>query len=142
MHLQTQGPVPRHDGPRLGFDVVGRQVIRPHGGRASLNIRFPGLEVVGGSHADCIALLWCQFSSDRFYNLKCDFRLDIEDVVDGHFSIKRFRPQVLIGCNVDQLGVDADALAGTLDAAFQNDAYTQFIGNLGDLFGGVAVLHH
>ena len=46
-----------------------------------------------------------------------DFTLEDEDV--GDLAIVGLRPKMRVSARVDQLGVDAQMLAGTLDAAFE-----------------------
>ncbi len=81
-------------------------------------------------------------AGNRVDDLAGDFGLDVENVIDGQFAVEGLRPQVFVGGHVDQLGVDADPVAGPLHAAFEDGGDAQFGGDFGDCLGGAAVLHH
>src|SRR3954447_7055593 len=63
-------------------------------------------------------LLGCQLDLEPRYDLSCQLILDGEDV--GEIAIVPVGPQMATRGRIDQLGCDADAVAGLAHAAFEH----------------------
>ena len=66
-----------------------------------------------------------------------DVVLDGENV--GQVTVITFGPQVAAGVAVDQLGGDADAVAGLANAALQGELDAEFAAGIGDMDGPALV---
>ena len=97
---------------RVGVEVAGAVRHRRRRAHAHVQVAVDGLDDGGG-----------------------DFVLDVEQVVGGERAVVGFRPQVLVALGVDQLGGDAQAVAGAADAAFQHVPHFQRVGDRGDAQG-------
>ena len=73
-------------------------------------------------------LVFGQFDRKCISEATGDFVLQCENVVRR--SIEAFGPDVTVGNGVDELGVDPDLLRRALNAAFEDIAHTQFLGDL------------
>ncbi len=72
-----------------------------------------------------------QHAVQRDDDLAGDFALHRKQVVDREFAIVSLRPDMLVGRRVDQLHVDPDAIAGPLDAAFEDMGDVELAADIG-----------
>ena len=85
---------------------------------AALEIVVVGVDVLRGRRLDRLPFAWQQLDLELIHDRLRDFVLDGEDV--GQISVVAIGPEVRSLFCIDQLGVDADAIARLSNAALEN----------------------
>src|ERR1700730_936983 len=96
-----------------GFLVIPARSATPHCGAPPENViqRVGPLGQAGGFRTD-------QLPTERVGDAARDLVLYSEQIAD--VVVETFRPEMRVGCGVDELRVDPDLVAGTPDAAFEH----------------------
>ena len=98
------------------------------------------MSLVGGL-LDCLLFMWRKFGLQLVGNRLRDLALNGKDV--RQFAVISLRPEVPIGARIDQLRVDAHAIARALNASFHDMRDTKLLADLAQISRGSAfVLHH
>jgi hypothetical protein len=95
----------------------------------AVRLRIHGLRGLEGSHD----------TTDAARNIVSDFALQSENPTD--VALVSFRPEMHIGGDLDQLGRDADAVAGAGDGSFDDGVDVQLATDVLDAFPGLLVAH-
>jgi signal transduction histidine kinase len=103
----------------------------PSGGRVEVRARRDGtvvrLDVVGAAFAQKCLFGWLKFYLEGLDNSVGYLVLKLEDV--GEIPVIALRPKMPAGCGVNELGGDADAVAGAADRPFEHRCDTEFAPN-------------
>ncbi len=100
----------------------------PAGVALAAQVQVVGLQVVGRLGGDRLLLLRGERDAQRLGDLARDLVLHLEDVL--HLAVVALRPEREVGARVDQLGVDAQAVAGAAQAAGEHVRGAQLLADL------------
>ncbi len=112
--IALDGALEETDRPRHAFARVARQMM------SSLEVELVGARVGGRLALEPAALIGRQLGLERARDVERDLRLDREDV--GELAVVGLRPEVPVGCGVDELGDDPHAASGASDTAIHERA--------------------
>ncbi len=108
---------------------------------ARLQKKVIGTHVGSGHVIQVRPFLGRQGQVQRRRDGRSDFTLNGKDVPRGQLPVKGLRPQVLISLRVDQLCIDTQAVTGSLHAAFEQRARSQFLPDLTHVLWRIAIFH-
>ena len=124
--VELNGLFQVHDGLQRGLtqEVVLVRKVPP------LQIGLIRLDVLRGSLGQAVRLSGRQGALQHARDGHGDLPLDGEEVV--HRTVVALRPEVRVSGHIDQLGGDAQLIAGALHAPFQDGAHVQLPADLAD----------
>ena len=103
-------------------------------------VKIESFDVSGWQLSELIRLVGGQRCLERARHLAGNFALNRENVLRRERAIVTLGPEVPVAGGIDQLDIDMDLVARTLDPTFQDGSHSQLPRDLFDAFAAGAIL--